>query len=579
MDLTERIKPESISIITFINDIEKGEYQIPTFQRDVVWERENIKKLWDSIFKFYPIGSLLVWKTQEALEFHRNIGGHEIKGTKKDTFYYLLDGQQRTTSLFMSLKGEEGNIANKLNFDPTVYIDLTYDNKEDDEFGYRKYFLFWDEIDYKEVGNYRKNKERNDKYKKGLIVKLFDVYQKFGDAEEALINNGFTEYKSEPRTALRNVQSVLINYKISYILLQGIEVREVCDIFERINREGKPLEVVDIIVAKTYKPGKEGFYLRSLLKELRDDLGSSPFNQLSDFLIMQILASIIMKDENSNVKNITNIYLPKITSKEITDIWTDAKKAILETQKFLEERLHLVGPNLIPYGYMYPAIVNFFYEVIEPDFSILKQWFWSTSFSSDELDSTTKLKKSIQTLINLRNKKISEFPRITIYKDVLMGQSYGARSAKSRALLALFASMRPCEFSDPDRNVLQVVYRQLGDRPNLHHFFPSAHLEKHPEQNNFSYSTDTLINIVYLTRLENLKISDSNPLTYLKEFMDKGIDFSAVLNKHLIPIEILDWVEDENITWGDYDRFIELRMNLILDKIKELMPQVQVEVK
>jgi hypothetical protein len=579
MDFTDRIKPESSGIITFINAVEKGEYQIPTFQRDVVWERENIKKLWDSIFKFYPIGSLIIWKTKEALEYHRDIGGNEIKESKRDTFNYLLDGQQRTTSLFLSLKGERGDVANEIDFEPTVYIDLTSDFKEDDEYAFNKFFLFMDEIHYEDSGKYRKNKDRNEKYEKGLIVKLFDAYQKYGEIEEALMSNGYSEYNSEPRKTLRNIDSVFKTYQISYIMLQGIEIREVCDIFERINREGKALDVVDIIVAKTYKPGKDGFYLRTLLKDLRKDLEGSQYNQLSDFLIMQILASIIMQDQESKVKNITNIYLSKITSNEIINVWDNTKKAILEMQKFLEERLHLVGPNLIPYGYMYPAVVNFFYKTKEHDFSIIKQWFWSTAFSSDELDSTTKLKKSIQNLVDLRNKKIKEFPKITIYKDELCKQGYGARSAKSRALLALYASMQPCEFSDPARNVLQVVYRQLGDRPNLHHFFPSAHLEKHPEQINFSNSTDSLINIVYLTRMENLKISDGNPLTYLKEFMNKGFDFTIVMKKHLIPLEIIDWINDDNITWGNYDKFIELRMNLIINKIIELMPDVPVEVK
>ncbi|WP_425335042.1 DUF262 domain-containing protein [Nostoc punctiforme] len=34
---------------------------MPTFQRDVVWEKENVKKLWDSIYKFYPLGSILIY--------------------------------------------------------------------------------------------------------------------------------------------------------------------------------------------------------------------------------------------------------------------------------------------------------------------------------------------------------------------------------------------------------------------------------------------------------------------------------------------------------------------------------------
>lgn len=94
-------------------------------QRDVVWEKENVKKLWDSIYKFYPLGSILVWKTNIKLQNPRKIGGHTIsEGTFiRSEYQYILDGQQRTTSLLTSLYG--GVIEGKDGFDPSVYIDLS----------------------------------------------------------------------------------------------------------------------------------------------------------------------------------------------------------------------------------------------------------------------------------------------------------------------------------------------------------------------------------------------------------------------------------------------------------------------
>ncbi|WP_416212026.1 DUF262 domain-containing protein [Nostoc sp. ChiVER01] len=56
---TERIKPDSQSIALYLESLLSNKYQIPTFQRDVVWEKENVKKLWDSIYKFYPYGLIL----------------------------------------------------------------------------------------------------------------------------------------------------------------------------------------------------------------------------------------------------------------------------------------------------------------------------------------------------------------------------------------------------------------------------------------------------------------------------------------------------------------------------------------
>ena len=53
VNLTDRIKPDGISIVSYLEYLRKGDYQIPTFQREIEWEKENVKKLWDSIYKFY----------------------------------------------------------------------------------------------------------------------------------------------------------------------------------------------------------------------------------------------------------------------------------------------------------------------------------------------------------------------------------------------------------------------------------------------------------------------------------------------------------------------------------------------
>ena len=137
MNFTDRIRPTDKGITTYLDELENLDFQIPTFQRDVVWEKENVKKLWDSIYKFYPLGSILVWKTDIKLQNHRKIGGHKISdGTfTRSEYQYILDGQQRTTSLMTSLYG--GSIEGKDNFDPTVYIDITVeDETETDDDSY-----------------------------------------------------------------------------------------------------------------------------------------------------------------------------------------------------------------------------------------------------------------------------------------------------------------------------------------------------------------------------------------------------------------------------------------------------------
>ena len=41
----DRIKPDSYGITTYPESLKRGKYQIPTFQREVVWNRDRVKQL------------------------------------------------------------------------------------------------------------------------------------------------------------------------------------------------------------------------------------------------------------------------------------------------------------------------------------------------------------------------------------------------------------------------------------------------------------------------------------------------------------------------------------------------------
>lgn len=574
----ERIKPDYRDIIPFIADLESGFFQIPTFQRKFEWEKENIKKLWDSIFRFYPIGSFLIWKTNDSLERHREIGGHTFR-EGNGNFQYILDGQQRATSLLLSLRG--GKIKGEECFDPTLYIDLTYEENEEDEHGYRSFFLFWDDIDDR-GGKYTINVPKKKKYEEGLIVKLKDIQKHSDEIQEHLYKVGRGDFKSVEQRNLIKVRRIFDSYRLSLIWFEGIEVREVCDIFDRINREGKPLDIVDIVVAKTYRKstnGDKGFYLRDYFDELRQHFAGSQFFKLSDFVTLQSIASITMQDPESKVRNITNAYLPKLSANEIEENWINIKKAIIETVRFLRDTLHLVGPNMIPYGYMYHVLVNYFYKNKKPNYKVPKEWFWYVSFNPNGLGNTTQLKREIARILRARNGEPLEFEPLMIDRNILRSESYYVRSALSRAILAFMAYQRPCDFLNKDRDVLQSVYLTLGDNPNLHHFFPNNHLNNHPDQRKFKNDNDCLMNIVYLNKLENIRISDTNPLEYLNdpEFVDQE-QKAEIMQKHLIPLEIIDWTKDSGLTWGNFDIFIEKRIDLISKKLKEALPNVDVKI-
>ncbi len=581
MNFTDRIKPTDKGITTYLDELKSFAYQIPTFQREVVWEKENVKKLWDSIYKFYPLGSILVWKTDIKLQNHRHIGGHQIADnhTFSSEFQYLLDGQQRTTSLLTSLYG--GTIKGRDNFDPSLYIDLTVESEDetDDEI-YKKRFLYWDEIDDKD-GTFKRNSGRKKKYDSGLIVKLVEIKEKFDSIQEKIVNHPEVnqQYNHPYWVELRRIKQVLDNYRLSFIELKGIKVAEVCQIFERINQAGKPLDIFDIVVAKTFRPqqnGVNGFYLRELLDDFRQT-NNSKFLQIDDFDYLQIIAIIIREYiEKSGIWNITPTYLNNITTEQIETVWDDTKNSLLKTFDFFENNLNIKGPQLIPYRYFYLTIACYFYKNNDPNYDFLKKYFWYYSFHNfDLLSNTGHINNHLSLLYKEKNKEEYSFERFLIDKDVLRNSSYSSKGRLSRAILSLYSSNNPKDWKYTDRSVIADNFFFSTDQPNLHHVFPSNFITQNPGNN--SLSNNSLMNIAYITQLTNLEISDKNPLVYIREY-NKNPDFVNVLQSHFLSPQLIKWAEQENMPENALDLFIEERVSIIIDKLRNIMSGIVFEV-
>lgn len=585
MSFTDRIKPTDKGITTYLDDLKNSNYQIPTFQREVVWEKENVKKLWDSIYKFYPLGSILVWKTDVKLQNHRQIGGYKFNDNNfsRSEYQYLLDGQQRTTSLLTSLYG--GSIEGRHNFDPSLYVDLTIENSDEtDDENYKKRFLYWDEINDKN-GEYRRNIPNQKKFNDGLIVKLIDIKEDFNNLQKAIIKHPDVDLNFDHQyiEELGRMKQVLDNYRISFIELKGIQVAEVCQIFERINQAGKPLDIFDIVVAKTFRPNENGngFYLRELIDEfkyeVREKGNNSHFFNISDFDYLQIIAILIKENiENSGIKNITPRYLNDIKTEQIEEIWESTQKAILKTFDFFENYLNIKIPQLIPYRYFYLTVANYFYENKNPDYDFLKKYFWFHSLHNDDLLSNTT---DINTHITLMNKnKYDEeykFDRFLINKDDLRNATYSSKGVWSRAILSLYSSKRPKDWKSTDKDVISHNLFTSTDKPNLHHIFPLNYIQNNPGKNELN--KDSLMNIAYLTQLTNLDISDKAPLDYIAEY-DKNNNFENVLETHLIPNNILEWVRNNNLPENALDQFIDLRVESIISELKSILVGINFEV-
>lgn len=171
--------------------------------------------------------------------------------------------------------------------------------------------MFWDEINDRD-GRLTRNTPRLNKHQAGLIIKSRDVMENFGSVERKMVEGEHSDYDDSIRKRLRDVRDVLDKYRLSFIGLKGIEVSEVCEIFERINQEGKPLNIFDIVVAKTFRVQTEvqpGLYLREIIERYCNETPGN-FVAIDDLTYLQIIAIIIrqqLPDDGDTLDSIGDI--------------------------------------------------------------------------------------------------------------------------------------------------------------------------------------------------------------------------------------------------------------------------------
>lgn len=90
-----------------IEHIDDGVVHIPEFQREFVWTEQKILDLLDSIYKSYPVGSLIFWVTSEDFAYSAPIGDNQAQDSIYKHRFFVIDGQQRLKSLYHAAKNEE----------------------------------------------------------------------------------------------------------------------------------------------------------------------------------------------------------------------------------------------------------------------------------------------------------------------------------------------------------------------------------------------------------------------------------------------------------------------------------------
>jgi hypothetical protein len=110
-------RAEAMSVEDVIQLASEGRLRMPGFQRAFRWDAKDRRNLLDSIYRGYPVGTLLLWKNPpDATEAGRPLGvmgGAKPQGDR----YLVVDGQQRLTTLWEGLGRAPGPGEMALVFD------------------------------------------------------------------------------------------------------------------------------------------------------------------------------------------------------------------------------------------------------------------------------------------------------------------------------------------------------------------------------------------------------------------------------------------------------------------------------
>lgn len=211
------------TIADILNRIDSGDYAMPQFQRGYVWNRAQVRKLMTSLYKGYPVGTMLLWQTP--------VEDADIKGEKvigQGVVNLILDGQQRMTSLYGIMRGKEPPFFEG---DKRAFADLMFNIKD-------------------EVFEFRAPKMKGDP----MWVSVTEVYQS-GAVTEA-VNIKQAAGLDDPTftlslTRLNRIEQIKQTEMLSQTVTgpdKTIDV--VVDIFNSVNSGGTKLSKGDLTLAK-----------------------------------------------------------------------------------------------------------------------------------------------------------------------------------------------------------------------------------------------------------------------------------------------------------------------------------------
>jgi uncharacterized protein with ParB-like and HNH nuclease domain len=530
-------------------------FWLPNIQRPFVWKEDQIERLFDSILREYPISTLLIWKTKSSIKRREFIQYYKRKQKLSD-FYVpedskikmlVLDGQQRLQSLYIGLKGSYEGKELYLNI-------LSGDLTQPDDIRYHFKFIEKDKAEFPWI------KFKNIVFSNG----------EYDEISERIIENCGTEItREQERRISRNVSKIIRIFTseetLIYQELDSVDNQEayteddVVEIFIRANSGGTVLGKSDLLFSLLSASWSES---DEKMEDLLEDLNNTGYKFNRDFVLKTCLA-LLDKGAAYNVSK----FRDETTREDISNKWDDIANAIKDMKDFLFGKTYLRSDKaltsylgLIPVIYFRYHFKNKWANVKRLDEYILRVLLTGAFSGSPD----TVIDRCIEVVRKEQDFKVDELfdairrngRNLQIDEETILDLFYGSKN------IHLIFNLWYKDFSYHPSFV--------NNEPQVDHIFPQSALKTvknvNPDTGRkvLAYRAedrDQIANCMLLTQKENGSGGKSDTLPE-KWFEGKS---DVYLEMHLIP-------KDKNL-WKleNYERFIEERKKLILDKFKDLI--------
>ncbi len=351
------IEPRVRSLVSYLEDIENGLLQIPSFQRDYVWSRDDVKDLFDSIKNRYPIGSVLLWKPGEELGYDKEKIGSYSTPKSKEEKVYILDGYQRLSTLFGCLTNPTKSILKRDTREWEELFDLYYDLEE-------------------EAFVYIRPKSYPAPFQVPVYILLNSSdFRQFARKEfEKIVDEGRIDKYYDRADKLSRV---LLEYQISSVDIKNADISEAVEIFSRINSKGQSISFDWMANALSIR---ENFRFGSEIDNLIEELKQYNFEKIDRNIIFRCIQSSFGKLYIDNTR--IEVLAKRVDFSSVTLYSLPKIKAAI---RFLYEELLVLDSRLLPYNIQLIFLMDFFKKFENPtaqEIEKLKRWFWITTYSN-----------------------------------------------------------------------------------------------------------------------------------------------------------------------------------------------------